>query len=84
MLDDVDEDQLRKYGLLRRKRTPQYWHPYVGQGSNTWVMAPVDQDDVAEIDRMLEAGAGPTEIKKWLDNRYEDQWGDVLLLLARS
>jgi hypothetical protein len=47
-------------------------------------MAPVDQDDVAEIDRMLEAGAGPTEIKKWLDNRYEDQWGDVLLMLARS
>ena len=83
MLDDMDEDQLRRYGLLGNA-PPQYWHPYVGQGPNTSVVAPIDQDDVAEINRMLDAGAGPTEIKKWLDDRFEDQWGDILSMLARS
>jgi hypothetical protein len=76
MLDDMDEDQLKKYGLSRRRT--QYWHTKVSQGSNTYVTAPVAQDDVAEINRMLDAEAGPTEIRKWLDNRFEDQWRAAL------
>jgi hypothetical protein len=84
MLDDLEEGQLPRYGLLRRKRTPRYVHAVTGQGSPAvWVAAPVDQDDEAEIDRMLAAGAGPTEIRKWLDDRFKDQWGDVLLMLGR-
>ena len=83
MLDDLEEDQLPEYGLFRRERAPHYWHTIVGQGGPVFVLAPVDQEDVAEIDRMLDAGAEPIEIKKWLDDRFEDQWGDVLLMLEK-
>jgi hypothetical protein len=75
MLDDMDDDQLRVYGISRNERTTEYRRTYVRQNSNTYVTAPLDQGDVAEVNRMLDVGASPADIRRKLDALAEDRWG---------